>query len=296
MNDQKATHRAGFVALLGPPNAGKSTLLNRLLGEKLAIVTARPQTTRSRILGIVNRPGAQLLLVDTPGLHESSKQLNVTLNESVIEASKDCDVAILLIDATRSWEAAHDRLMSGLKTRGVPVLVVLNKIDLVTEAGAVLQAVESIARAPVWAISAQTGEGIVALLEQIERALPESPALYPDDALTDRPVRWLCGELIREAAFECLEQELPYSIAVEILEYDERRSDLIKIHANLLVARESQKRIVVGAGGRTIKGIGMRARQNIQRLVGNRVHLEIFVKVDPNWLTNARRIEELGYR
>jgi GTP-binding protein Era len=296
MSTRTTTHRAGFVALLGPPNAGKSTLLNRLLGEKLAIVTARPQTTRSRILGIVNRPGAQILLVDTPGLHESSKQLNVALNESVAEAAKECDVAVVLIDANRSWETAHDRLMSGLRARGVPVLVALNKIDLVADPASVLETAQASAAASVLAISAQTGEGIVELLRQIEAALPESPALYPEDALTDRPVRWLCGELIREAAFECLEQELPYSLAVEILEFDERRSDLIKIHANLLVARESQKRIVIGAGGRTIKGIGMRARQNIQRLVDNRVHLEIFVKVDPNWLKSARRFEELGYR
>lgn len=296
MSDETTAHRAGFVALLGPPNAGKSTLLNRLLGEKLAIVTARPQTTRSRILGIVNRPGAQILLVDTPGLHESSKHLNVALNESVAEAAKDCDVAVLMIDATRAWQAAHDQLMSGLRARGVPVLVALNKIDLVEDPASVLASAQASASAPVWAISAQTGEGIVGLLRQIEAALPESPALYPEDALTDRPVRWLCGELIREAAFECLEQELPYSLAVEILEFDERRSDLVKIRANLLVARESQKPIVIGAGGRTIKGIGMRARQNIQRLIDNRVHLELFVKVDPDWLKNARRIEELGYR
>ena len=296
MSVESTPHRAGFVALLGPPNAGKSTLLNRLIGEKLAIVTARPQTTRSRILGIVNRPAAQILLLDTPGLHESNKRLNVVLNESVVEAAQDCDVAVLLVDATRGWQPPHDQLMSRLRARHIPFLVALNKIDLVADPKSVRETVASDAGAEALPISAQTGEGVVALLRRIETALPESPALYPDDALTDRPVRWLCGELIREAAFECLEQELPYSIAVEILEFDERRKDLIKIHANLLVARESQKRIVVGSGGRTIKGIGMRARRDIQRLVGNRVHLEIFVKVDPHWLTNARRIEELGYR
>lgn len=296
MSAGSTPHRAGFVALLGPPNAGKSTLLNRLTGEKLAIVTARPQTTRSRILGIVNRPSAQILLLDTPGLHESTKQLNVVLNEAIVEAAQDCDVAVLLVDGARGWQVAHDRLMTTLRARRIPVLVALNKIDSLADPKRLHDDVARHADAETVSISAQTGEGVGALLGRIEAALPESPALYPDDALTDRPVRWLCGELIREAAFECLEQELPYSIAVEILEFDERRTDLIRIHANLLVARESQKRIVVGSGGRTIKGIGMRARRDIQRLVGTRVHLEIFVKVDPHWLTNAQRIEQLGYR
>jgi GTP-binding protein Era len=296
MSEDASGHKAGFVALLGPPNAGKSTLLNRLLGEKLAIVTAKPQTTRSRILGIVSRPAAQILLVDTPGLHDASRRLNVALNEAVSEAAQDCDVAVLLVDGRRGWEPAHDALLTKLRGRGVPVIVAINKIDVVVDREQALAVPLADASVPTLAVSALTGEGVEGLFEAIERRLPESPPLYPEDELTDRPVRWLCAELIREAAFECLEQELPYELAVEVVRFDESRPDLITIHANLLVARKSQKGMVVGAGGRTVKRIGTRARRDIERLLGQRVHLQLFVKVDPTWLKSARRIEELGYR
>jgi len=296
MTEDARAHRAGFVALLGPPNAGKSTLLNRLLGEKLAIVTPKPQTTRSRILGIVSRPHAQILLVDTPGLHESQRRLNVALNESVAGAAQDCDVAVLLVDAKRGWETVHDLLRARLQARGVPVLVAVNKIDAVADrAQAVADALPD-AALPCLVLSARTGEGVAALIEAIEQRLPESPPLYPEDELTDRPVRWLCAELIREAAFECLEEELPYELAVEVIRFDEDGADVVRIDANLLVARSSQKGMVIGAGGRTVKRIGVRARRGIEALLGRRVHLALFVKVDPQWLKSARRIEELGYR
>jgi GTP-binding protein Era len=293
--DGEATHRAGFVALLGPPNAGKSTLLNRLLGEKLAIVTAKPQTTRSRILGIVSRPHAQILLVDTPGLHDSERRLNVALNETVSGVTQDCDVAVLLVDARHGWTAAHDTLLARLLARRVPVVVACNKADLLPEGDPGCADLPEEAPAPL-RVSARTGEGVEALLGAVASLLPESPALYPEDELTDRPVRWLCAELIREAAFECLEQELPYELAVEVTAFDEGRPDLVTIRANLLVARSSQKGMVIGAGGRTIKRIGVRARKGIERLVGRRAHLDLFVKVDPLWLKSQRRLEELGYR
>jgi GTP-binding protein Era len=309
-----APHRAGFVAILGPPNAGKSTLMNRILGEKLAIVTAKPQTTRSRILGIHNRPGAQLLLVDTPGLHESSKPLNVALNEAVAVAVRDCDMAVLLVDLTRSWSETHQELFSGVRRAGKPVVVVGTKCDLrgaasaewppaalggelAEAAGGRGKGGEAGEVPPVLAVaaSALTGEGVASLLDRIIERLPESPPLYPDDALTDRPLRWLAGELVRESVFECLGQELPYAMAVEVLKYDESRPDLVEIHANVIVARDSQKRIVVGRGGQMIKNIGTRARGHIERLVGSRVHLKLFVKVEPKWLKSSRRIGSLGY-
>jgi GTP-binding protein Era len=290
------SHRAGFVALLGPPNAGKSTLLNRLLGEKLAIVTAKPQTTRSRILGILTLPGAQLLLQDTPGLHQSPKKLNQVLNEAVAEVAKDCDVALLLVDRGHGWKAVHDDLLARLRAAGKPLLVVGTKCDGRDAKDLVWppSAVET--NETVCSLSALTGEGIARLIEQIVERLPESPRLYPEDELTDRPLRWLCAELVREALFECLREELPYSMAVEIVSFDETRTDLVGIEANVLVERESQKRIVVGAGGAMIKRIGIRARGAIERLLGGRVHLQLFVKVDPRWQKSARRIEELGYR
>ena len=296
MSEPGVSHRAGFAALLGPPNAGKSTLLNRLLGEKLAIVTAKPQTTRSRILGIVTRPGSQILLLDTPGLHAATRPLSARMNESVAEVARECDVGVLVVDACRGWEPSHDVLLATLRARGIPVVVAWNKLDA---AGAetkdpVLPAAAG--EACVVRVSGHTGAGIGALLAAIETRLPESPPLYPEDELTDRPLRWLCAELIREAAFEQLDAEIPYGLAVEVLRFDESRPDGVALEANLLVARESQKRIVVGAGGRMVKAIGMRARKQIERLVGRRAHLRLFVKVDPRWSQSPRRMDELGYR
>lgn len=287
-------HRAGFAALLGPPNAGKSTLLNHLIGQKLAIVTAKPQTTRSRILGILNRPDAQLLLVDTPGLHEGARPLNVALNEAVHLAAENADVALLLVDRTRGWCDLHDTLFEGLRSHATPTIIVATKCDLPPARGLVWPPPQ-VADTTVMLTSAVTGEGIDALLDALVAALPESPALYPEETLTDRPLRWLAGELVREAVFECLGQELPYAMAVEVVAFEESRPDLTRIRANVLVERNSQKRIVVGTGGQMIKRIGVSARHQIETLVGTRVHLELFVKIDPRWLKNPRRIESLGY-
>ncbi len=290
------THRAGFVALLGPPNAGKSTLLNRLLGEKLAIVTAKPQTTRSRILGILTLPGAQLMLHDTPGLHESASRLNTVMNESVAEAIRDCDVGVLLMDRSRGWTPIHDRLLTDLRASRKPFVLVGTKSDLRDHPELAWPPAPLAKDESAVSISGLTGQGVPELIETLVQTLPESPALYPEEELTDRPLRWLCGELIREAVFQCLEQELPYAMAVEVVDFDESRRDRVVIHANLLVERDSQKRIVVGSGGRTVKGIGMRSRKAIEALLGTRVHLQLFVKVDPKWLKSAQRIHELGYR
>lgn len=294
-------HRAGFVAILGPPNAGKSTLLNRLLGQKLAIVTRKPQTTRSRILGICNTQTAQVMFVDTPGLHEGTRPLNQALNEAVDEAARDCDLALLLVDPAEGWTSAHEQLHDDLAERGTPYWVVGTKDDLRTRRKRPVQwrgpwpPPEAAGACGSCWISARTGEGVANLLAEVARRLPESPPLYPDDELTDKSMRWLSGELVREAVFEELSQELPYGMAVDVIEYDEDREDLVRIRANLLVERESQKRIVVGRGGAMIKKIGVRARKAIEKLVGNQVHLELFVKIDPRWLKNAKRIESLGY-
>jgi GTP-binding protein Era len=284
-------HRAGVVALLGKPNVGKSTLLNRLLGWKLAIVTTKPQTTRSRILGILTLEDAQVLLLDTPGMHAGAKAMNVALNEIVDEVAEGCDVALLLVDLTRGWSDDAAALASRLADEGKPLLVVGTKSDL---AGA---------DAPKWPeeapqplrVCARTGAGIDALLERTLALLPESPPLYRSDELSDRPMRFLAGELVREAAFDALEQELPYSLAVEVLEYDEECPDLVRIRANLLVERASQKQIVIGRGGQVVKKIGIRARREIEKLVGGKVHLELWVKVEPKWSRRPSRLKSLGY-
>lgn len=298
MSDEEPPFRAGIVALLGPPNAGKSTLLNAVLGEKLAIVTPKPQTTRSRILGIHTLEHAQLVLVDTPGLHTGSRVLNEVLNDAVEEAARDCEVALLLVDRTRGWGEEHDALLTTARTAGAPVIAAGTKCDLLgarpgrgtwpPPAPDVLHGVME--------VSAKTGAGLPELVAALIAAVPESPPLYPEDELTDRPLRWLAAEFVREALFEELQQELPYEVAVEVTGFDESRPGLVHIQATLLVARESQKRIVIGRGGSVIKRIGTRARRQIERLVGQQVHLELWAKPDPRWLKDKRRIEELGYR
>ena len=289
-----ADFRSGFVALLGPPNVGKSSLLNALLGQRLAIVSARPQTTRSRILGILPRAGAQILFLDTPGRHRGGRPLNSALNAIVDEALRDCDVALLLVDRSRGPEPIHAELAEALAAAGRPTLLVWTKVDLPPVPAELPPALDALA-ASALGVSARRGSGLEGLLDAIVARLPVSPPLYGEEELTDRPMRWLCAELVREAAMGLLDEELPHAIAVEVRSYDESDPRLIRIRADLLVERDSQKRIVVGQGGQKIKQIGMRARQAIEGFVGSRVHLELFVKVDRDWARSRPRLTELGY-
>lgn len=289
-----AETRAGFVALLGPPNVGKSSLLNALLGQRLAIVSPRPQTTRSRILGILPRGDAQILFLDTPGRHRGGRPLNTSLNAIVDEVARDCDVALLLADRSRGWSDVHDELAAALAAIGRTPLVVWTKCDLPPAAAPDARAIPAFAERALL-VSARRGTGLEALLDAIVAQLPPSPPLYADDDLTDRPLRFLCAELIREAAMGLLSEELPHAIAVEVVAFEEGGGRATRIRADLLVERDSQKRIVVGQGGQKIKQIGIRARQAIEALVGAKVHLELFVKVDPQWSKSARRMQELGY-
>jgi GTP-binding protein Era len=287
-------HRAGVVALLGRPNAGKSTLLNRLLGEKLAIVTAKPQTTRSRILGIWTAPGVQALFVDTPGFHPGSKPLNQALNAQVEEVARDCDVALLLVDPLRGADEGHRALLERLRERRTPVLLVGTQCDRLDRRAAPWPPA-GLEALPAVRTSGVTGEGMEELVAWVVEHLPAGPSFYPEDDLTDRPLRFLAAELVREAAFECLEQEVPYGLAVEIRSYDESRPDLVHIAADLLVERASQKGIVLGRGGSMIKRIGSAARPRIERLVGRKVFLELWVKHVPDWPRRANLLKSLGY-
>jgi len=286
-NDAVASppHRAGVVALLGRPNAGKSTLLNKLLGQKLAIVTAKPQTTRSRILGVLTLPNAQLMLLDTPGLHDASRTLNLALNAIAEDVADDCDVAVLLIDPRQPWDAMHTALRERLQKRGTPLLVVATKADL---------GIPPPPEAEL-AISADLAAGLDALLERIVALLPEAPAQFDADTVTDRTLRFLAAEEIREAIFEELEEEVPYSVAVEIDSFDESRPDGVRIRATLWVERDSQKGIVLGQGGRKIKAIGQRARRAIGELLEGPAHLSLWVKVDARWAKKPRKLAALGY-
>lgn len=291
-----AGHRSGVVALLGRPNAGKSTLLNRLLGEKLAAVTHKPQTTRTQLLGVLTRPHAQLLLLDTPGLHDGMKLLDVAMREAAERAAKDCHVAVLLVDPARGFEELHARWMAELAVRHVPVLLVATQIDRPDVARLPWPPAGAAPASAALRVSARTGEGIDELLAEIESRLPEGPPHFPPDQLTDRPLRFLAAELVREAAFLELEQELPYRLAVDVLEYDEADPALTRIRANLLIERESQKPIAIGRGGEKVRAIGTRARREIEQLVGHQVHLDLRVKVDPTWAKRPNRLKSLGYR
>jgi GTP-binding protein Era len=277
------------VALLGRPNAGKSTLLNRLLGQKLAIVSPKPQTTRSRLLGISTLPGAQILWLDTPGLHGARRPLNRALDALASAAAEDCDVALLLVDPAQGLDAGLAALRERLAARGTPVLVVVTKADLQREPPAELAA--------DLAVSGATGEGVEALLAAVLERLPEAPPYYDDpEQLSDRSLRFLAAERVREAVFEELAQELPYRTAVEVDSFDESRPGLVRIRAQLLVERESQKRIVIGSGGAQLKRIGAKARESLETWLGTRVHLELWVKVERDWASRPRRLATLGYR
>jgi len=285
-------HRAGIVALLGRPNAGKSTLLNRWLGEHLAIVTPRPQTTRCRILGILSLPGAQVLVLDTPGLVAGRKGLlDQRMRKAVADAIHDCDVALLLVDPARGWGAPEEELRGLLAD--TPAFLVGTKADLPLEAGT--PGPPGSWTGPAARISARTGEGCEDLLERVVTRLPEGPPFYPEDQLTDRPLRFLAAEYVREAAFEALAEEVPYGVAVEVEAFDESRPDLARIRARLLGAREAHKPIAVGAGGRTVREIGSRARRGLEELLARRVHLELRVKVDRTWSRRPKRLKSLGY-
>ena len=288
-------HRAGVVAILGRPNAGKSTLLNELLGEKLAIVTAKPQTTRSRLLGILTLDDAQLLLLDTPGMHSGGKALNLALNDLVDQAAADCDVAVLLVDLKTGWGDDYAELLKTLLKRRTPVLLVGNKADLPGAVNTAWPPAGVDAAHEILQISARTGEGAGRLLATLVKILPEAPALYPEDQISDRPMRFLAAELVREAAMEELSQEIPYSLAVDVVEYKEDRPGLTRIRADLLVERATQKQIVIGTGGAVIKKIGIRARREIEKRVEQKVHLDLWVKVEPKWSKRPKRLKSLGY-
>ena len=287
-------HRCGVVALLGLPNAGKSTLLNRLAGEKLAIVTPKPQTTRSRILGITSAPRAQILWTDTPGFVRGSRPIDQAMTEASTEVALDSDLALIVVDLRRGWQKIHEEWKTRLAAADKPVWAVGTQLDRPGAVDAAWPPPGFEARA-AHRVSGATGAGIPELVAAVREALPVGPPLYDGEQLTDRSLRFLVAELIREAAFEKFEQELPYSTAVRVVEFDESDPKLVRIRAELLVERDSQKRIAVGAGGQVVKEIGTRARRQIEHLLDARVHLALWVKVDPLWRRRPKRLKRLGY-
>ncbi|MDO8518605.1 MAG: GTPase Era [Deltaproteobacteria bacterium] len=271
--------KSGFVAIIGPPNAGKSTLLNKILGEKLAAVTDKPQTTRSRFLGIYNTDDCQIIFLDTPGVHESEKKLNQFMKQEVEGALGGADVICLLFDATAP-DLLFDQFVNRLikKHPSKNFISLVNKMDLVKEGN----------------LSAKTGYGVPELIAKIIALLPEGPAYYPTDELTDKSLRYLVAEIIREKAMELTFQEIPYSLAVDIISFKEEEK-IVSIEANLVVEQESQKGMVIGKGASLIKEIGIRSRKDIIKLIDNKCFLKLNVKVDKNWTKNPTRLNYYGY-
>jgi len=297
-------HRAGFAAIVGRPNVGKSTLLNRLLGQKLAIVSPKPQTTRSRILGVVTRPGAQVALLDTPGLHAARGGLNARMVQQALQTLDGADAALFLIEAgSPGIDAAMRKALEQVKAARKPTLLVINKIDALPRAQ-LLPLIDRWRREHDWTevypLSALTGENVEGLLDAVARHLPEGPPLFPEDKWTDVPERDLSAELVREQILHQTEQEVPYSAAVVVEEFDESERavgprGLTRISATVLVERDSQKAILIGRGGARLKEIGTKARQQIEKLLGCKVFLQLHVKVEKDWTQTSRGLRRAGY-
>ncbi len=291
-------HRAGFVAIGGRTNVGKSTLLNLLIGQKVAAVTPRPQTTRRRILGIRSDPDAQFLFIDTPGIHESRRTMNQRMVQTARRALGDGEVLLAVIEAGPRLRGEDRELLAELRAMDRPLVVALNKIDLMPRAH-MLPILEDIQRAAPEAeivpVSGKTGENVAELLATIRTRLPKSPSLMPEDDYTDQTERMIAEEVIREKIFLVTRQEVPFSTAVVVERFiDEPERKLKTIGARIIVDREAHKGILIGAGGRTLKEIGTAARIELEKLLGSKMFLEMHVSVDRDWTKNPRKLSEYG--
>lgn len=318
-----ASFRAGFAAIVGRPNAGKSTLLNAILGEKLVAVSAKPQTTRERVVGVKHLPGGQVAFVDTPGFHIGKKELNKFMQEQALKALEDVDVIILVVDSQVAFQGDDQRLLDAIVATTRPVLLVLNKIDKMRDKRHLLPLIDTWNKRATFAgiipISAVRDDGTVRLLQELLQLLPEGAPLFPEDHITDRSLRYLAAEAIREQVFLQTNKEIPYSTAVTIDRFEDPREGLpeapvpaptpaadaeppkyvkqpaVHISATVHVERDSQRAIVIGKGGQMLKAIGTAARQSIEALVGQKVFLELFVRVEPDWSQDPRAMKKLGY-
>jgi len=288
--------KSGFVALVGAPNAGKSTLMNKLLGEKLSITSRKPQTTRHRILGVVHREDMQLVFVDTPGVHKSNRALNVRMVDVALTALGDVDVVVFMTDVHESDDESDAYLMGQLKKVNRPVILALNKVDRIKKP-------EVLAHIEKWRgihdfhaiipLSAKHGDQVDSLLSEIAKIMPEGPAFYPEDVITDLPERFFVAEMVREKIFRLTGQEIPYSTAVTVDTFT-REKKLVHVEATIHVERDSQKGIIIGKKGTKLKAIGEEARKAMEEMVGKKVFLKLFVRVEKNWSTDTKAIRRLG--
>jgi GTPase len=289
--------RSGFVAIIGRANAGKSTLVNTLVGKKVAIVSPQPQTTRARIQGIVNRENAQVILVDTPGIHRATKALDRQMMQEVSEALDGVDMVSLIVDATREFSSADRYSVEWLRKVSGPAYLLLNKIDRVKK-DRLLPLIDRWRREhdfeEIFPVSALRGEGAHELLESWIARLPENPPYFPADQYTDQPERFLAAEVIREKAIGLTREEVPYAVAV-LIDHFEEKEKLLRIRATIYVEREGQKGIMIGRGGAKMKEIGIAARKELEEILGAKVFLELRVKVQPNWRQNRAMVKQLDW-
>jgi GTP-binding protein Era len=296
-NGEKAKGRSGFVAIVGRPNAGKSTLLNRLVGQKVAIVTSKPQTTRNRIQGIVTRPEGQIVFIDTPGLHSADSALGRQMMHEVAAALEGIDVLLLMVDASRTLPHADDLLLDRAKRFAGKTILALNKVDGLPKQK-LLPLIEAFHKAFEFAaivpISALKGNGCDDLLGEILRLVPEGEPYFPEDQVTDQPQRFLAAEIVREKAIQAMYHELPYALSVKVEKFEESPK-FLRIEATMNVERESQKKILIGQKGDMLKKIGTQARKELEELLDTKIYLGLFVKVVPGWRDNPHRVRELDW-
>lgn len=299
MDTGKEIFHSGFVSLIGRPNVGKSTLLNSILGQKIAITSDKPQTTRNRILGIHNVEAGQILFLDTPGIHRARGRLNKFMVDQALAACADVDVILFLIEANDPPGGGDEFIIEMLSRSQIPVVLVINKMDLIPRERLLPLMADYAARFPfreIIPVSALSKEGLDDLVATVKSLLPAGPRYYPDDMVTDLPERFIVAEMVREQVMRQAREEVPYGVAVTVETFTESpEKNLVVINAVIHVERDSHKRIIVGHGGARIRAIGQSARMSIERLLGCRVFLELFVKVQKNWTDSDRLLKEFGY-
>jgi GTPase len=298
--EKRSGYRSGYVALVGRPNAGKSTLLNKLVGEKIAAVSNKPQTTRHRIQGVITRPEGQIVLVDTPGVHQPGYLLNRRMMAAVHDALEGVDLVCLIRDASAPTGNGDRFVLDLVKQSAKPSLLLLNKTDKLDDKRALLPLIELYSREHEWRsilpLSARTGDQLEGFVKEMVANLPEGEAIFGEDELTDQPVRVIVAEMVREKILQVTGEEIPYVTAVVTERYEEVSDELARIFCAIYVERASQKSIIIGRGGERLKQIGTRARQDIERIVGHRVYLELFVKVEEGWRNSPRALGEMGIK
>ncbi len=292
--------KSGFIAICGRPNAGKSTLLNQIVGEKVAIVSNKPQTTRTKILGVYTEPDLQAVLIDTPGIHKPHNKLSKRMEQYIYTATQDIDALVYVVDCNikdSEWEQEKAAL-TGLKTADIPVILAVNKIDT-KQKPALLPLLDKLQNlydfAAIVPISAQKGENIHVLFEKLKEFLQEGPKFFPDDVITDQPERQIVSEFIREKTLRLLNQEIPHGIAVEIEKMRLKESGTYEILAAIYCEKQSHKGIIIGKGGEKLKQIGKQARQDIERFLGTKVYLELWVRVKEDWRNKENFITDMGF-